>query len=111
MQAARNAGIEHSKRVSTATLNMVISEATHWRPPPTTRGTGRKGRIYYATQAAVRPPTFVFFVNDPKLIGEDYRRYMERQLREQVGFPGSPIRIFWRGKPKTTKTGAMVDSS
>jgi GTPase len=56
--------------------------------------------VYYATQAAVRPPTFVLFVNEGKLFGEDYRRYMERQFRENVGFQGTPIRVFYRGKVK-----------
>lgn len=49
-------------------------------------------------QAATRPPSFVFFVNDAKLFTEDYRKYMERQLRENVGFPGTPLRLFWRSK-------------
>lgn len=69
----------------------------NWRQPPTSRG-GKRGKIYYAVQAAVRPPTFVFFVNDATIFGEDYRRYVERQLRDNIGFPGSPIRIYWRGK-------------
>ena len=50
------------------------------------------------TQAATRPPTFVFFVNDPKLFTDDYKRYVERQLRDNVGFPGTPLRLYWRGK-------------
>lgn len=64
----------HRRRISTATLNMVLQEATAWKAPPTVRNTTRKGRVYYATQAATRPPTFVFFVNDPKLFSDDYRR-------------------------------------
>ena len=51
-----------------------------------------------ALQAAVRPPTFVFFVNDPKLFTDEYRRYVETQLRSNVGFPGTPVRLYWRGK-------------
>lgn len=110
LEAAKLAGEEHKKRVPTATLNMVVGDATHWRAPPTGRTTGKKGRVYYATQAAVRPPAFVFFVNDPKLFTEDYRRYLERQLRENIGFPGSPIKLFYRGKPKIGANGNVVRS-
>ena len=59
---------------------------------------GRQGKLYYGTQVATRPPSFTLFVNDPKLFGETYRRYVERQIREGLGFEGSPIRLFWRGK-------------
>ncbi|KAG2451767.1 hypothetical protein HYH02_003546 [Chlamydomonas schloesseri] len=100
LEAVLDAGEQHRRRVPTATLNMVLREATQWKAPPTQRGSLRKGRIYYATQAGARPPSFVFFVNDEKLFPDDYRRYMERQLRDNIGFPGSPLRLFWRGKPK-----------
>ncbi|KAK9823200.1 hypothetical protein WJX72_001052 [[Myrmecia] bisecta] len=99
LDAAWDAGEEHRRRVSTATLNMVLKETVNWRSPPTDRGSGKRGRMYYATQAATRPPTFVFFVNETKLFTDDYRRYVERQLRDNVGFPGTPVRVFWRGKP------------
>ncbi len=49
-------------------------------------------------QAATRPPTFVFFVNDSQLFGDDYKLYMERQIRKDVGYPGTPLRLYWRGK-------------
>lgn len=51
-----------------------------------------------AAQAGSKPPTFVLFVNDPDLFPEDYRKYIERQLRENIGFPGTPLRLYWRGK-------------
>ena len=54
-------------------------------------------------QAATRPPTFVFFVNDAKLFTDEYKRYMDRQLRDNIGFPGTPLRIFWRGKEPTKR--------
>lgn len=95
---------EHRRRISTATLNMVVRDATAWKSPPAGKA-GRKGRIYYATQAATRPPTFVFFVNDAELFPENYKRYMEKQLRQEIGFPGSPIRLLWRSKPKSTRQG------
>ncbi|MEM0981990.1 MAG: ribosome biogenesis GTPase Der [Cyanobacteria bacterium P01_H01_bin.58] len=88
---------EHRRRVTTAVVNEVLEEALSWHTPPTTRQ-GRQGRIYYGTQVTVRPPTFTLFVNDPKLFGDNYRRYIEKQFRQNLGFEGSPIRILWRGK-------------
>ncbi|MFN4865515.1 MAG: ribosome biogenesis GTPase Der [Cyanobium sp.] len=88
---------QHRRRVSTSVVNDVLQEALRWRTPPTTRG-GRQGRLYYGTQVASGPPSFTLFVNDPKLFGETYRRYVERQIREGLGFEGTPIRLFWRGK-------------
>lgn len=88
---------QHRRRVSTSVVNEVLQEALSWRSPPTTRG-GRQGRLYYGTQVAVRPPSFTLFVNEPKLFGDTYRRYVERQIREGLGFEGSPVRLFWRGK-------------
>ena len=98
LDAASLASENHRRRISTATLNMVVKETVAWRAPPQVKNSYRKGRIYYATQAAASPPTFVMFVNDAKLFSDDYRRYFERQLRDNIGFPGTPIRIFWRGK-------------
>ncbi len=88
---------QHRRRISTAVVNEVLQEALSWRSPPTTRG-GRQGRLYYGTQVASRPPSFTLFVNDPKLFGDTYRRYVERQLRESLGFEGTPLKLFWRGK-------------
>lgn len=88
---------QHRRRVSTSVVNEVLQEALRWRSPPTTRG-GRQGRLYYGTQVASRPPSFTLFVNDPKLFGDTYRRYVERQIREGLGFEGTPIKLFWRGK-------------
>ncbi len=88
---------QHRRRVTTSVVNEVLQEAVSWRSPPTSRG-GRQGRIYYGTQVAIRPPSFTLFVNDPKLFGETYRRYVERQIREGLGFEGSPLKLFWRGK-------------
>jgi len=197
LDAAAAASAEHRRRVSTATLNLVLREAANWRSPPTMRGSARKGRIYYATQArralalpptaastvrlrpcracmsgqatcvevarrarpnlpvrpqahhtcmpspsvlwqatldacaaasesehlpctmtltahaearrraqaATRPPTFVCFVNDAALFADEYRRYLERQLRDNVGFPGTPLRILFRGKAPRSGAG------
>ena len=75
----------------------MLEDSVTWHSPPTTRQ-GRQGRIYYGTQVTTRPPSFTLFVNDPKLFKDNYRRYIERQFRENLGFEGTPIRIFWRGK-------------
>lgn len=74
VKAVLAAGEQHRRRVPTATLNLVVREAVAWKAPPGARGGNRQGRVYYATQAAVRPPTFVMFVNDPRLFSDDYRR-------------------------------------
>jgi GTP-binding protein len=88
---------EHRRRVSTSVVNEVLEDAARWHSPPTTRQ-GRQGRIYYGTQVSAKPPTFALFVNDPKLFGDNYRRYIEGQFRQNLGFEGSPIRLLWRGK-------------
>ena len=88
---------QHRRRVTTSVVNEVLEDAVKRHTPPTTRQ-GRQGRIYYGTQVTVRPPSFTLFVNDPHLLKDNYRRYVERQFRENLGFEGTPIRIFWRGK-------------
>ena len=103
LQAATDAGEEHARRISTATLNMVLQEIVSFRSPPS-GANGKRGRLYYITQAATRPPSFVLFVNDAKLFLPDYRQYVERQIRANIGFPGTPIRIFWRGKEPKGRT-------
>jgi GTPase len=88
---------QHKRRVSTSVINEVLEEAANWYTPPTTRQ-GRQGRIYYGTQVSSRPPTIALFVNDPALLGDNYRRYVERQFRQALGFTGTPLRLLWRGK-------------
>ncbi|CAN8259655.1 unnamed protein product [Cochlearia groenlandica] len=102
--AAETVQKERSRRLSTAILNQVIREAVAFKSPPRTRG-GKRGRVYYCTQAAIRPPTFVFFVNDSKLFSDTYRRYMEKQLRTDAGFAGTPIRLLWRSRKRSDKNG------
>ena len=99
LSAAAAAGDQHARRLSTATLNMVVRDAVTWRGPPGNRSSPKKGRVYYATQPATRPPTFVLFVNDVSLFPDDYRRYVERSLRAAAGFAGTALRVVWRGKP------------
>ena len=88
---------QHQRRVSTSVINEVLQEAVSWHSPPTSRQ-GRQGKIYYGTQVKSHPPTIALFVNDPKRFNENYRRYIERQFRQQLGFTGTPLRLLWRGK-------------
>ena len=62
--------------------------------PPT--GGGRVMRIYYTTQAAIEPPTFVFFANDARLAHFSYQRYLENQIRQAFGFAGTPIKLVFK---------------
>jgi GTP-binding protein len=88
---------QHQRRVSTAVINEVIEDALKWHSPPTSRQ-GRQGKIYYGTQVRSQPPTIVLFVNDAQRFNENYRRYMESQFRQQLGFAGTPIKVLWRSK-------------
>ncbi|HEY9819047.1 MAG TPA: ribosome biogenesis GTPase Der [Candidatus Obscuribacterales bacterium] len=88
---------QHQRRVSTSVINEVLEDAARWHSPPTTRQ-GRQGRIYYGTQVTSQPPSIALFVNDPKLFGNNYQRYIERKFRESLGFAGTPVRLLWRGK-------------
>ena len=84
----------HSKRVSSAVLNDVIMDAIAHNPTPTDNG--ERLRIYYATQVAVKPPTFVIFVNDPELMHFSYERFLENQLRAAFDFEGTPLHLIER---------------
>ncbi|MBD1831450.1 MULTISPECIES: ribosome biogenesis GTPase Der [Cyanophyceae] len=88
---------EHKRRVTTAVINEVLQEAISWHSPPTTRQ-GKQGKIYYGTQVSSQPPAIALFVNEPKRFNDNYRRYIERQFRQQLGFKGTPLRLMWRGK-------------
>ena len=81
-------------RISTGILNNLIREAVAVSPPPSSKG--KMLKIYYATQVGDKPPTFIMFVNNPKLVHFSYKRYLENQLREAFDFTGTPIRIFFR---------------
>ena len=81
-------------RVRTGVLNEIITEATVLQQPPSDKG--HRLKIYYTTQVAVKPPTFVFFVNDTELMHFSYERYLENKIRESFGFKGTRIRFFVR---------------
>ena len=90
VQAARQ------QRVGTGELNDLLRDIIANHPPPTKAGTQLK--FYYATQVAVKPPTFVFFVNRPEMIHFGYERYIENRIRERFPFTGTPIRLLFRGR-------------
>ncbi|MDH4142907.1 MAG: ribosome biogenesis GTPase Der [Chloroflexota bacterium] len=87
---------ERRKRVATGELNRVLLAATERTPPPPVRG--KRPKLFYATQAAVAPPTFVFFASDASAVHFSYRRYLENRLRETFGFDGTPIRLVFRDR-------------
>jgi len=83
-------------RIQTSILNEVILDAQLFTPPP--MHNGKRLKIYYVSQVAVAPPTFILFVNDPELMHFSYRRYLENRLREAFIFEGTPIHIIARAK-------------
>jgi GTP-binding protein len=95
LELARDVQAERDKRVPTPRLIELVREALA-RHPQTEHG--RRLKIYYATQASTRPPTFVFFANNPDLVHFSYRRYLENRLREAFGFQGTAIRLVFRGR-------------
>ncbi|MCY8216052.1 ribosome biogenesis GTPase Der [Bacillus haynesii] len=96
MPAVMTASENHSMRVQTNILNDIIMDAVAMNPTPTHNGNRLK--IYYATQVAVKPPTFVVFVNDPELMHFSYERFLENRIRDAFGFEGTPIKIFARAR-------------
>ncbi|UNC92472.1 ribosome biogenesis GTPase Der [Candidatus Contubernalis alkaliaceticus] len=85
-------------KITTGILNNLIRDAVAVNPPPTAKGKSLK--LYYATQVGEKPPAFIIFVNDPKLLHFSYKRYLENQLREAFDFTGTPIRIFFRERER-----------
>ena len=84
----------HAMRVQTGVLNEIMAEAVAMQQPPTDKG--KRLRLYYITQVAVKPPTFVIFVNDKELMHFSYTRYIENQIRETFGFKGTPLKFIIR---------------
>ena len=87
---------QNTKRITTGALNSVLADATARVQPPTDKG--RRLKIYYMTQAGVKPPHFVIFCNDARLFHFSYQRYLENQIREVFGLQGTPVRITIRQK-------------
>ena len=89
---------QNAMRIATAPLNDVINKAIAIVQPPTDKG--KRLKIFYATQASTKPPTFVIFVNDKSLFHFSYERYLVNQIRNSFGLNGTPIRIIIREKTK-----------
>ena len=90
-----------SRRITTGLLNDILQDAQAALQPPAT--SGRRLRIYYATQQETNPPTFVFFVNDKELMHFSYERYLENRFRQAFGFVGTPLKFILREKGSEEK--------
>ncbi|MCR4585152.1 MAG: ribosome biogenesis GTPase Der [Lachnospiraceae bacterium] len=84
----------HAMRVQTGVLNEIMTEAVAMQQPPTDKG--KRLKLFYITQASVKPPTFVIFVNDKELMHFSYTRYIENKIREAFGFAGTPLKFIIR---------------
>ena len=98
LDSVRSVYAEATRRVTTGVLNDVMADAQAALQPPAT--SGRRLKIYYATQQGVQPPTFVLFVNDMELMHFSYERYLENQFRKSFGFEGTPLRFILRERSK-----------
>lgn len=84
----------HAMRVQTGVLNEIMVEAVAMQQPPTDKG--KRLKLFYITQVAVKPPTFVIFVNDKELMHFSYTRYIENRIRDTFGFRGTPLKFIIR---------------
>jgi GTP-binding protein len=89
---------ERMVRIPTGELNRLVEDATIRHSPP--HKAGKRLKFFYATQASVDPPTFVFFVNDTRLVHFSYERYLENQIRRRYGYLGTPLRLVFRSRGK-----------
>jgi GTP-binding protein len=105
-EAARVFG-EASKRVPTGALNKLLAELVARQPPPAGPG-GRHVRLYFATQASVRPPTIFISTNHAADIGHSYRRFLVNQLRKSYGFDGTPVRLVFRAHAQKKRGGVAA---
>ena len=87
---------QNAKRIPTSTLNQVINEAIAIVQPPTDKG--KRLKIFYGTQVATKPPTFIIFVNKKELFHFSYERYLVNQIRKEFGLTGTPVRVIVREK-------------
>ena len=83
-------------RIQTGVLNEILTEAVAMQQPPSDKG--KRLKIFYMTQVAVKPPTFVIFVNSKELMHFSYLRFLENRLRESFGFEGTPLKLIVRGR-------------
>ncbi|MFC2019816.1 ribosome biogenesis GTPase Der [Chloroflexota bacterium] len=90
---------ERFKRLPTAEVNKIVQQAVAAHNIP--RMGTKQLNVLYTTQSEVNPPTFVFFVNDPKLIHFSYQRYLENKLRQSFGFDGTPLRLVFKARSQS----------
>ena len=98
LEAALEIAAERRRRIPTAALNALLREATFRQPPPSAGN--KRPRLYYATQVAIEPPTFVFFASDAGSVHFSYRRYLENRIRAAFGFAGTPMRLVFRERER-----------
>ena len=98
LEAALEIAAERRRRVPTAALNALLREAAFRQPPPAAGN--KRPRLYYVTQVAIEPPTFVFFASDAASVHFSYRRYLENRIRDAFGFAGTPIRLVFRERER-----------
>ncbi|MBE0597007.1 MAG: ribosome biogenesis GTPase Der [Desulfuromonadales bacterium] len=98
MGVVEEVAAQFNRRIPTAELNRVIEEATKSKPPPVFQG--KRVNFFYATQTAVRPPTFVLFVNRADGVPVAYQRYLINRLRDAFGFAGTPLRLALRDRER-----------
>ena len=91
----------HAMRIATGVLNEIMAEAVALQQPPSDKG--KRLKIYYVTQASVKPPAFVIFVNDRELMHFSYIRYLENRIRESFGFRGTALRFIIRERKEDKK--------
>ncbi|PCI28987.1 MAG: ribosome biogenesis GTPase Der [SAR324 cluster bacterium] len=96
LEECRKVYTQYTKRIQTSDVNKILESITARHTPP--MDGRRKTKIYFGTQVAVAPPTFVLNSNNPSSINTSYRRYVTNQFRHFFGFEGTPIKIFWRDK-------------
>ena len=106
MSAVLHVAEARRTRIATGPLNRLVDEALRGREPPAD-ASGRRLHIYYATQPTTGPPAIVLFVNDPRLLTTEYRRYLERRLRETFDLTGTPLRLLARGRRPSASTRSM----
>jgi GTP-binding protein len=94
LELAVDVWAERRRRISTGELNRVVRAAIERQEPPMVKG--RRPKIFYATQASIAPPTFVFFARDAASVHFSYQRFFENRLRDEFGFLGTPIRLIFR---------------
>ncbi len=96
LEEVKHVSNQNAMRIPTGSLNEVIGEAILLNQAPSDKG--KRLKVFYATQASVKPPTFILFINDKELMHFSYLRYLENKIRENFGFEGTPIRFILREK-------------